>query len=117
MAGVTTIADLAEHLGIKPRTVKAVLRTLYLKHGLVENSSVKMPKLIVRLQANRTEPPNLEKLPELAKSIARLASEGLANGEIAEATGISEMVVKNYLRKIYDELGVWNRKELILRCS
>jgi DNA-binding CsgD family transcriptional regulator len=38
----------------------------------------------------------------------------LKNGEIAKELGIGEHVVRNYLGKIYDKLGVSNRVELAL---
>jgi len=41
-------------------------------------------------------------------------AEGLKNKEVAEAIGTTEHVVKNYLRVIYDKLGLWNRVELAL---
>lgn len=43
-----------------------------------------------------------------------LVSEGLKNKEIAKELGTTEYVVKNYLRVIYDKLGLWNRVELAL---
>jgi len=43
-----------------------------------------------------------------------LVAEGLKNKEVAEAIGTTEHVVKNYLRVIYDKLGLWNRVELAL---
>ena len=36
------------------------------------------------------------------------------NSEVAEIIGTKEMVIKNYLRVIYDKLGLWNRVELAL---
>src|ERR1035437_4165270 len=36
------------------------------------------------------------------------------NREVAEAIGTTEHVVKNYLRVIYNKLGLWNRVELAL---
>jgi len=38
----------------------------------------------------------------------------MKNREVAEAIGTTEHVVKNYLRVIYDKLGLWNRVELAL---
>jgi DNA-binding CsgD family transcriptional regulator len=46
--------------------------------------------------------------------IIQLVSQGCTNREIAEAIGTTEHVVKNYLRIIYDKLGLWNRVELAL---
>ncbi len=45
--------------------------------------------------------------------ILRVA-EGLKNRDVAAALGTTEAVIKNYLRRIYDKLGVWNRVELAL---
>jgi len=41
-------------------------------------------------------------------------AQGLTNSEIAQAIGTTEFVVKNYLKAIYDKLGLWNRVELAL---
>ncbi|MBS1850685.1 MAG: response regulator transcription factor [Acidobacteria bacterium] len=46
--------------------------------------------------------------------VIELVAQGLKNREVAEAIGTSEHVVKNYLRIIYDKLGLWNRVELAL---
>jgi hypothetical protein len=41
-------------------------------------------------------------------------TQGLKNKDIAVQVGTTEQVVKNYLRKIYDKLGVADRLELAL---
>ena len=46
--------------------------------------------------------------------IIRRVAEGSKNSEIAQDLGTTEHVVKNYLRLIYDKLGLWNRVELAL---
>jgi len=51
---------------------------------------------------------------EREQRVIRLVAEGLKNREVAEAIGTIEHVVKNYLRVIYDKLGLWNRVELAL---
>ena len=43
-----------------------------------------------------------------------VGAEGCKNKEIADSLGTTEHVVKNYLRLIYDKLGLWNRVELAL---
>jgi len=43
-----------------------------------------------------------------------LVAQGLKNSEVAEAIGTTQHVIKNYLRAIYDKLGLWNRVELAL---
>lgn len=40
----------------------------------------------------------------------------MKNKEIAVRVGTTEQVVKNYLRKVYDKLGVADRLELALYC-
>jgi DNA-binding NarL/FixJ family response regulator len=46
--------------------------------------------------------------------VIELVAEGRKNKEVAEVIGTTEYVVKNYLRVIYDKLGLWNRVELAL---
>lgn len=46
--------------------------------------------------------------------IATQVWHGLTNAEIAALLGTSEQAVKNYLRSIFDKLGVWSRLELAL---
>ena len=46
--------------------------------------------------------------------IIELVAEGLRNAEIADRIGTTEHVVKNYLRVIFDKLGVRTRLELAL---
>jgi predicted transcriptional regulator len=40
----------------------------------------------------------------------------MRNKEIAKEIGTTEQVIKNYLRKAYDKLGVSDRLELALYC-
>lgn len=51
---------------------------------------------------------------EREQRVIELVAQGLKNREVADAIGTSEHVVKNYLRIIYDKLGLWNRVELAL---
>ena len=51
---------------------------------------------------------------ERERRVIELVAQGLNNREMALAMGISEHVIKNKLRAIYDKLGVWNRLELAL---
>ena len=51
---------------------------------------------------------------EREQRVIELVAQGLKNREVADAIGTTEHVVKNYLRIIYDKLGLWNRVELAL---
>lgn len=51
---------------------------------------------------------------ERESRVIELVAQGLKNKEVAERIGTTEHVVKNYLRVIYDKLGLWNRVELAL---
>ena len=48
--------------------------------------------------------------------IVSCVTQGMKNREIALRVGTTEQVVKNYLRKVYDKLGVADRLELALYC-
>lgn len=48
------------------------------------------------------------------KEIIMLIAEGIANKEIAAEVHITEQVVKNYLRSIYDKSGQSTRCELVV---
>lgn len=56
----------------------------------------------------------LERLTPKELQIVALVSEGCKNREIASQLGTKEQVVKNYLRSIYDKIGVSDRLELAL---
>jgi DNA-binding NarL/FixJ family response regulator len=51
---------------------------------------------------------------EREQRVIQLVAQGMKNREVANAIGTTEHVVKNYLRVIYDKLGMWNRVELAL---
>ena len=61
-----------------------------------------------------TGPHNRLKPKELA--IITFITQGKRNKEIAYELGTTEQVIKNYLRKLYDKLGVSDRLELALYC-
>ena len=46
--------------------------------------------------------------------VAALVYEGLTNREIGQSVGTTEQVIKNYLRNVYDKIGVSDRLELAL---
>jgi DNA-binding NarL/FixJ family response regulator len=74
------------------------------------------------LQAYRTQgtrPANSRSKVQLTPKeslIVSCVTQGMKNKEIAVRVGTTEQVVKNYLRKVYDKLGVADRLELALYC-
>ena len=66
----------------------------------------------LRPQASRTK---LQLTPK-ESLIVGCVTQGMKNKEIAVRVGTTEQVVKNYLRKVYDKLGVADRLELALYC-
>jgi DNA-binding NarL/FixJ family response regulator len=74
------------------------------------------------LEAYRTQgtrPPSSRSRVQLTPKeslIVSCVTQGMKNKEIALRVGTTEQVVKNYLRKVYDKLGVADRLELALYC-
>src|SRR5690349_13129649 len=66
----------------------------------------------LRPQSSRTK---LQLTPK-ESLIVSCVTQGMKNKEIAVRVGTTEQVVKNYLRKVYDKLGVADRLELALYC-
>ena len=56
------------------------------------------------------------KLSDKELLIISCVTQGMRNKEIASEIGTTEQVIKNYLRKVYDKLGVSDRLELALYC-
>ena len=61
-------------------------------------------------------PRSQPKLSPKEMAIITCITQGKRNKEIAYQLGTTEQVIKNYLRKIYDKLGVSDRLELALYC-
>jgi len=51
---------------------------------------------------------------EREQQVIHLVAQGLKNREVAREIGTTEYMIKNYLRVIYDKLGLFNRLELAL---
>jgi len=63
-----------------------------------------------------TTPKPKGRLTDKELLIVACVTQGMKNKEIAVEVGTTEQVVKNYLRKVYDKLGVSDRLELALYC-
>src|SRR3979411_1328125 len=109
-------SEIARDLNIAERTVKAHFNRLFLRFGIkggikrVKRATLPYGRTLCLFgeTADRRGPSAREHL------IIQRVAEGCKNREIADSLGTTEHVVKNYLRLIYDKLGLWNRVELAL---
>lgn len=83
----------------------------------IDNQSISWVIDAYRSQASTLTNPRVQ--PKLSKkelAIISCITRGMRNKEIAYQIGTTEQVIKNYLRKVYDKLGVSDRLELALYC-
>jgi DNA-binding CsgD family transcriptional regulator len=109
-------ADLAHELCISRRTVKAHLNRLFMKFR-IEGRHKRVKLAILLYPKQDSQPAALWPAPKLncrERQIVGQVARGLSNHEIARSMGTTDHVIKNYLRRIYDKLGMWNRLELSL---
>lgn len=62
---------------------------------------------------DRAELVSIELLPSRERDVVKLVLEGATNAEFAERLGINLRTVKNRLCRVFRELGVRNRKNLM----
>ena len=102
---------------ITPDLLVKCVRKIAAGETWIDNQSVTW--LIDAYRTQVTQGPHVKSAPRLSPkemSIISYISQGKRNKEIAHHIGTSEQVIKNYLRKIYDKLGVSDRLELALYC-
>jgi DNA-binding NarL/FixJ family response regulator len=108
--------------GVVPRSISPDLlikcvRKIAAGETWIDNRSISWVIDAYRSQATSlTNPKSQPKLSPKELSIISCITRGMRNKEIAYQVGTTEQVVKNYLRKIYDKLGVSDRLELALYC-
>jgi DNA-binding NarL/FixJ family response regulator len=108
--------------GVVPRSISPDLlvkcvRKISAGETWIDNQSVSWVIEAYRSQATALVNPKTR--PHLStKEVAIISciTRGMRNKEIAYHVGTTEQVIKNYLRKIYDKLGVSDRLELALYC-
>jgi DNA-binding NarL/FixJ family response regulator len=108
--------------GVVPRSVSPDLlikcvRKIAAGETWIDNQSISWVIEAYRSQAATLTNPRLQ--PKLSKkelAIISCITRGMRNKEIAYQIGTTEQVIKNYLRKVYDKLGVSDRLELALYC-
>ncbi len=102
---------------IGPDLLVKCIRKVYEGETWLDNRGVNWVIEAYRAQAAQlTSPSNRVRLSTKELQIIAGVTQGLRNKDIAQEVGTTEQVVKNYLRKVYDKLGVSDRLELALYC-
>ena len=100
---------------ISPDLLVRCVRKVSAGETWLDNQGVNWVIEAYRSQAELgTTPKQQLRLSEKEMLIIGGVTQGLKNKDIAMEVGTTEQVVKNYLRKIYDKLGVSDRLELAL---
>src|SRR6195952_3351393 len=108
--------------GVVPRSISPDLlikcvRKIADGETWIDNQSISWVIEAYRSQASSlTNPRAQPKLSKKELAIISCITRGMRNKEIAYQVGTTEQVIKNYLRKVYDKLGVSDRLELALYC-
>jgi len=102
---------------ISPDLLVRCVRRIAAGETWIDNQSVTWVIEAYRTQAAAlVSPKSQPRLSPKEMSIISCITQGKRNKEIAFQLGTTEQVIKNYLRKIYDKLGVSDRLELALYC-
>jgi two-component system nitrate/nitrite response regulator NarL len=102
---------------ISPDLLVRCVRRIASGETWIDNQSVNWVIEAYRAQAAAlVSPRNQPRLSPKEMAIITCITQGKRNKEIASQLGTTEQVIKNYLRKIYDKLGVSDRLELALYC-
>src|SRR3569833_4523504 len=102
---------------ISPDLLVRCVRRIATGETWIDNQAVNWVIEAYRAQAAALVSPRTQpRLSPKEMSIITCITQGKRNKEIAFQLGTTEQVVKNYLRKIYDKLGVSDRLELALYC-
>jgi two-component system nitrate/nitrite response regulator NarL len=102
---------------VEPELLVECLRTVVAGETWLDKQGVRWVMQAYRNQNSRTTGarPKVQLTPK-ETLIVSCVTQGMKNKEIALRVGTTEQVVKNYLRKVYDKLGVADRLELALYC-
>src|SRR5215471_5723629 len=100
---------------VSPDLLVRCVRKVAAGETWLDNQGVNWVIEAYRTQAEQGVAPKHQlRLSEKEMMIIGGVTQGLKNKDIALEVGTTEQVVKNYLRKIYDKLGVSDRLELAL---
>jgi two-component system, NarL family, nitrate/nitrite response regulator NarL len=102
---------------ISPDMLVKCVRKIAAGETWIDNQSLNRVIEAYRSHATSlTGPHNRPHLTPKELAVITGITEGKRNKEIAYELGTTEQVIKNYLRKVYDKLGVSDRLELALYC-
>ena len=102
---------------VEPELLVECLRKVVAGETWLDPQGVRWVMDAYRNQTNRPAGSRLKvQLTPKETLIVSCVTQGMKNKEIALRVGTTEQVVKNYLRKVYDKLGVADRLELALYC-
>ena len=102
---------------ISPDLLVRCVRRIAAGETWIDNQSVNWVIEAYRAQAaSLVSPRSQPRLSPKEMAIITCITQGKRNKEIAFQLNTTEQVIKNYLRKIYDKLGVSDRLELALYC-
>src|ERR1700674_441402 len=102
---------------VEPELLVDCLRKVSEGHPWLDTRGTQWVLEAYRTQGSRpTSPRPKVQLTPKESLIVSCVTQGMKNKEIALRVGTTEQVVKNYLRKVYDKLGVADRLELALFC-
>lgn len=102
---------------ISPELLVRCIHKVYEGETWLDNEKVNWVIQAYRSQAAQLKTSGSKgRLSEKELLIISGVTQGLRNKDIAQEIGTTEQVVKNYLRKIYDKLGISDRLELALYC-
>src|SRR2546428_12318316 len=102
---------------VEPELLVDCLRKVAEGEPWLDSKGIRWVLEAYRTQATRpsSSRPKVQLTPK-ESLIVSCVTQGMKNKEIAQRVGTTEQVVKNYLRKVYDKLGVADRLELALFC-
>jgi len=102
---------------VEPEILVECLRKVVAGESWLDSQGVRWVMEAFRNQTSRPagSRPKVQLTPK-ETLIVSCVTQGMKNKEIALRVGTTEQVVKNYLRKVYDKLGVADRLELALYC-
>jgi DNA-binding NarL/FixJ family response regulator len=102
---------------VSPDLLVKCVKKVHVGETWLDNQGVNWVIEAYRAQASQlTGPRPKVRLTEKELLIIAGVTQGMKNKDIAHEVGTTEQVVKNYLRKVYDKLGVSDRLELALYC-